>query len=282
MDVVEYNILNKKKYFKKRRNFIRRFFLFLFVSSFLYLVIQVFALPGKNPLSVYINNSYFVSPEYVKSYISDRALDKNFFLLSTREISSSIIQSAPILKSVFIRKYIFPELKLIVFLKEKNIWGQLFFKKMQPVGEPLYLTDEADILSPDYLNLQNLPSALASIYVYSREVPSKKTLLLIKENQEMLVNKIKLPIKLLVLTEKNDLEIYSVFGFKIKCGKVDDFLCERILNLNKMPEIFKGIKNGEYRSGYLDLTLENAAVLKNNSEDKVEKKSGILRFLKRE
>lgn len=282
MDVVEYNILNKKKYFKKRRNFIRRFFLFLFVLSFLYLAFRVSSLPAKNNLSVYVNNTFFVSPEYVREYVLDRALSQNFFLLSTRGISSSIVQSAPILKSVFIRKYIFPELKLIVFLKEKNIWGELFLKNSQSAGEPLYLTDEADILSPNYLNLQNLPVELAKIYVYSRELPSKKTLLLIKQNQEILVNKIQLPLKFLVLTEKNDLEIYSMFGFKIKCGKVDDFLYERILNLNKMPKIFQGIKNGEYKSGYLDLTLENAAVLKDNSENKVEKKSGIFRFLKRE
>ena len=170
----------------------------------------------------------------------------------------------------------------MVFLKEKNIWGQLFFKNPGADLKPLYLTDEADILSTEYLNIENLPIGLPQIYVYSRAYPSKKILLLIKQNHEILINKIQLPIKILVLTEKNDLELYSNFGFKIKCGKIDDFLQERILNLNKMPKIFQGIKNGEYRSGYLDLTLENAAVLKDESKEKVEKKSGILKFLKRE
>lgn len=256
--------------------------MFLFTSLFVCFIFNVYSLPLKNKLSVYVNNSFFVKPEYVREYVLERVMQQNFFFISTRDISSSLIKSAPILKSVFIRKYVYPELKFIIFLKEKDIWGELFLKNIETSSKPLYLTEDADILSANYLNLENLPLKLAKIYVYSKELPSKKTLLLIKQNQEILVNKIQLPVKLFLLTEKNDLEIYSNFGFKIKCGKVDDFLYERILNLNKIPKIFQGIRNGEYRSGYLDLTLENAAVLKDDSDIKVEKKSGILKFLKRE
>lgn len=282
MDSVEYNILNKKKYFKKRRNFIRRFFLLVFVFLFTFTLFKTYSFSKDKEINVYVGNSFLISSDYVREYVLNEILHKNFFLISGREIGTSLIHSAPILKSVFIRKYIFPEVKLMVFLKEKNIWGKLFGKNFESSTRLFYLTDEADIVSSEYLNLQNIPVEPVHLHIYTKDIPTKETLLLIEKNYLILVDKIKLPVGSLLLTEKNDLEVFSKYGFKIKCGKVDDFLRERILNLNKISNILEGIKKGEYKSGYLDLTLENAAVLKSVPEPKPEKKPGILKFLKRE
>ncbi len=278
---IEYNILKKRKAFKKRRNLVRRFLLLSFVLCISFFCFKLYEKSTNITPKIYINNSYLVSSAYVEDYIFNYLLGKNFLFISPRSVSSELTDKIPILKNVFIRRYIYPEPKVILFLKEKQLWAKVLFKDRLE-NQFYYLSDDGCYVEDYYLNLSSIPKEFVVVNILGKSSPNKEIFKILKSNYDFLTKKIKIPIYAFVISEKGDLEIYTTNRFRLKCGKLDELLKIRLSNLNKISDIVGKIRTGYYKSGYLDLRLENAAILKADEDKKPdEKKKGLLKLLKR-
>ena len=65
-----------------------------------------------------IKNNYLVSTSFLTDFIEHKLEGKRFFFINLRSISEDLVRSVPVFKSVFIRRYLIPENKLIVYLVE--------------------------------------------------------------------------------------------------------------------------------------------------------------------
>jgi cell division septal protein FtsQ len=289
MDIVEYNILNRRRQFKKRRNLIRRFMLFSLLLVFCFLSYKIYEIALITKPNISIKNNFLLSSSFLNDFIEQKVIDENFFFMNPRSLSNDLVEKVPLLKNVVIRKYLLPENKLIIYLIEKKIWAKVFFNDSSSPPEDVFLSDNGDFIVNDYLLKENIPQPLVKVYLSKLNTPDKKALLQLKKIYDMVTSRVELPISALLIAKNNEVSIFTNFGFQIKCGKLDEFTKERILNLKKIPKVLDSLKTGYYKSGYLDLTLENAAVLKSNNilqeEDKNkknQKKNSIFNIIKRD
>ena len=125
MNDFQTDFLLRRKYYRERRNNVRKFFFFFFSFLFVFCVNFLLRLPSKKPLILEISKSYLLKDEYISQNISKQVAGKNFFFISPKVVTKNLLLSSGLLKDVVVRKYLFPELKLLIFVKEKQLWGKL-------------------------------------------------------------------------------------------------------------------------------------------------------------
>ena len=265
MNFIENNLSKRRNLYRRRRNVIRRLFLTLFVVFLVLFIYKIVLISKKNPPTIEIVGNVLTQATYVINKVSQQVSNKNFFLISSKDISRDLIKTTTLLKNVVVRKYLVPKSKIIVFLKEKIIWAELLLSKAEGKKNSLFVTDEGALVPVDYLNLNCLPKKLMPIYNNTGVVPTKNSLCLLKEVFDILHNDFLVSVSKLVITSTFDLEIYPHESFKIKAGKLDGGLLKRI---SKLKVVMNAINKRSYLVEYLDLTLDSGAVFKKYSEEK--------------
>lgn len=272
MEKIEYYISTRRNYYRKRRNLIRRLFLVLVVVCYLFVGYKIFLI-SKEPLpKVEIIGSFLIQDKYIIDRVVQQISNKNFFLISPKKISNDLAQSFLLLKDVVIRKYLIPEPRLIVFLKEKSIWARLVIELPHNINKNMLISNDGDLLSEEYLNLTQIPKNLLPIYVNDANLLQKSHLCILKKVFDILEKDFNLRIKNFLITNTFDLEIYPQSSFKIKAGKIDTDLFKRI---SMLKEVMKAINEKSYLIEYLDLTLESGAIFRKYIEEK--KRFGLFR-----
>ena len=256
------NFLLRRKYYRERRNTVRRFLFFLFLILLFWLVQFLIQIPNKRPVTIELSKNCLLKNEYIIQTISKEISGKNFFFISPRILTKNLLSSCGLLKDVVIRKYLLPELKLLVFVKEKQLWGKL----INNTGEnnPVYVTNEGNLVSGDYINFDLLPGDLILVFCTNNKFVSEATLLLLKDTLNFFNTSLKIQINKFLVTDRNTLEIYTDNSIKIDAGYIDPNLLTKI---TKLKGILNQIKKNSYLIQYIDLSLENAAVIKKADED---------------
>lgn len=262
MDNEEYNILKRKRAYISQRNIVRRIFLITFLFCCLLFIYKLFVVYKSKNLTIEIVNNHLVNKEFLINAVSDYVTTRNFFLLSPRKVSDNLIQSFLLLDTVVARKYLIPENKIIIFVKEKKIWSKLFFSQKKDLNAFQLVTEEGDIVPLVYLNTNLLPQKLLPIYAANHL--DKKILILLRNVSEILHKDLKFNSNSFFVTMNSDLVVHSKEGFKIRAGEIDNELVNRI---SKLKDVIVAIKKRDYIIDYLDLTLEGGAVLKKYPKD---------------
>lgn len=263
MATEEVKILERKKFYVKRRNNARRIFLVVFLFCYLFFLYKVFLLPKNASLKIEVVNNNLIDKDFIVQAVLNHVSVRDYFLVSPRKISNELVESFSLLRNAVIRKYLIPYSKIFVFVKEKKLWSRLIVNKREELKKFDLITEDGDIVPPSYLNLNLLPQNLLPIYTNSRI--NKKHLLLLKNVLDMLRKEFKFNVSGFFVTKAFDLEIHSIEGFRIKAGKIDNEIIKRV---SKLKDIIALIKARDYVIEYLDLTLEGGAVFKKYAEDK--------------
>ena len=264
MNKFDADFLLRRKYYRERRNTVRRLFFFVFLIFFFCSVYYTVQIPTKKSVSIELSKNHLVNNEYIVQSISKQITGKNFFFISPKTITKNLLLSCGLLKDVVIRKYLLPELKLIVFVKEKQLWGKLLSD-----NGLMYITNEGNLVNGNYINVNLLPANLLLIFCSNTKLISESTLLTLKETLDFFQANLKIKINKFLITDRNTLEIYTDNFIKIDAGYIDATLPEKI---TKLTDILKQIKNKSYLIRYIDLSLENGAVIKKADEKEIDKK----------
>ena len=255
------DFLSKKKYYKDRRNLIRRIFLVLFICSLLFSVWGIYLHINKSDIRIEVLNGRLLNEAYVIHDIELHVDKKKFLFLSPRSLSEGLLASFPLLQDVVIRKYIFPEVKLVVLLREKGLWGKLANKTRKiPEG---YVTEYGDFVQADYVNVELLPLDLIPVETY--DFVSTPELFVLKRILDYFRESLKLPIEKFLITKKKTLEIYAANSIKVNAGIVDEMLLDKVV---KLKDIFKLMKSELSLIQYVDLSLEKGAIVKKSTSAK--------------
>lgn len=261
MNNSESHVLASRNVYRNRRNVIRRFFfLFFIIVIFLFCRNVYFYIASATPQLEVINNS-LVNQSYIINEVFKLVNNKNFFLISPREISNYLMDSNHLLKHVVVRKYIFPGCKILILLKEKNIWAVLVnganHRKAPNINA--VVTDDGDVVPTNFLLFNKLPKTLLPIYVVTGNIFLNSSFCILKDILTQIKNNVGLDVEHFLITYDNQLEIYSTNGIKINVGKLDSEINDRIL---KLGPALRAIEQSSYIVDYIDLTLENAVVFK--------------------
>ncbi len=248
---------------------VRRFFLTLFVFIFLFCLYYVFQISYNRKIKIEVSNNYLVKSEVVIRSVSSLTSGKNFFFIYPSKLSENLVSSYGLIKNVVIRKYLIPELKISIFVKEKNLWGRL----ITLANGTVYITDEGDLVKSDYINLNLLPSDLTLILINNNVNVTKNTLLILKDVHDFFENLLKIKINRFIVTDRNILEIYTDNSIKINAGYIDKSVLEKIV---KLSDIFNQINKQSDLIQYIDLSLENGAVIKKLDENGFKEKHSKL------
>ncbi|MBI2996806.1 MAG: cell division protein FtsQ [Candidatus Melainabacteria bacterium] len=225
-------------------------------------------MPSKKPLVVEVVKNKIVDDidkVCICRKVEELILNKNFFLISPRHLSQKLLESIPFLQKVVVRKYLIPEYRLIIYVKEKPVWATS--------GDFKLISDDGEVGSSDCLNLSLLPKKMITVSGNNISSLKKDELVLVKKIVEVLQERYKLLISRLLIDDENQLEIYTESGFKIKAGKINPDLFEKILKLEK---VLDELKQRSYLLEYIDLGLENIWVFKEQV-----KKDNKIRLFKR-
>ena len=271
MDAFEANLISKKKFYKDRRNFLRRIFLSLFILVLLLIFADFLYAEKKSQLKVeIITCSLLDENDLVKELIS-QTQGKNFFFLSSKKIGQSLLLIFPTLKDVKVRKYLFPEKKILVFASAKELWGSFFYANHSELNDLDYITDCGDLVKTFTLKKKYVPIGL--LPVYSTKILSKVQFLLLKKISEYFSQNLGLIVTKFCVNDKNDLEIYTDNSIKIKAGVINESLFEKTKTLLNILDV---IKDKPYLIEYIDLSLDKGAVIK-KAEEK-ENKGKLFKF----
>lgn len=268
---IESHIKDRRSYHRRRRNVIRRFFLILFVAIYLIFAIKIFLIPTYKPLKIEVINNLLIQTNYITHVVLDQVDSKNFFLISPNKISNYLLNTTDLIKNVVVRKYTMPECKLIVYVKEKDVWAEMLLDNFRN-KKRYFITCEGDLIPIDYVNLSVLPQNLITIYSNFGIVPSSSDLCDLKRIFDLICFGMHLKVSNFFLDDQGYLEIFLGDGLKIKAGKMDGDLLKRV---SQLKEALGAIRGRSYKAEYLDLTLESGAVFKRLSIDR--KKAGIFR-----
>ncbi len=267
MNDFQTDFLSRRKHYRERRNNVRKFFFFFFSVLFVFSVHFLLRLPSKKPLIIEIAKSYLSKDEYISQNISKQVAGKNFFFISPRVVTKNLILSSGLLKDVVVRKYLFPKLKLLIFVKEKQLWGKLITNNE---NYPIYITNEGNLVSGDYINLKLLPVDLTLVLCRNSKLLPEGVLLILKDVLDFFNTNLKIKINKFLVTDKNTLEIYTDNSITINAGYIDSNILKKI---TKLTEILTQIKKNSYLIQYINLSLENGAVIKKADDKKINKKS---------
>lgn len=267
MNYTENSIGKSRNSRRRRRNITRRIFLILFVICFCFFAYKIYRLPFKDKISIQIVNSELLNTGFLLDEIKNKIEDKIFFSISSNDISNRLLTICPLLQDVVIRKYIFPECKIIVYVIEKNIWGKI--SKQDNSSEVTFVTDEGDLVMPFQIDISLIPDNLIPVYLLEANVLSAHELRILKNNFDTIQHDYKLKIEKAQIVKNKILEIVSVHGSRIKIGKINEEMNNLVSMLNESIAI---INEREYFPEYIDLSLENSVVfkrVKKNDEDKL-------------
>lgn len=267
MNDLQINLLSRRKHYRDRRNTVRKIFFFLFLIWSIYSVYFVSQIPNKKILTIELSKNYLVKDVYITQNISKHIVGKNFFFLSPRILAQDLLLSCGLFKDIVMRKYLLPELKLVISVKEKQLWGRLVASNTD--NALLYVTNEGNLVNGDYINLSFLPRNLVLIFCTNSKFASEATLIRLKNTLDFFKTNLKITIDKFLITERNTLEIYTDNSIKIDAGYIDSNLLDKI---TKLSDILNQIKKKSYLIQYIDLSLENGAVVKKLNEKETDKK----------
>lgn len=253
-----YNISTSRNIYRKRRNVIRRLFLFLFIIIVILSTLKTYKISKYVLPKIEIENNMLISPEFLTNIVLENISGQQFIFISPRVLSEKLSEIANMSKKIVVRKYIFPELKIKVIVKEKNLWAAVTERTVSGANW-LYISDEGDLVSATSLIASKLPKNMFPIYASNINKISKQAFYLLKDIHATIVNKNHIPIKCFKISELLDLEMITDSGLTIKAGKIDSDIQKRI---SKYFEVSRLIGEKTYLVEYVDLTLDNAVVLK--------------------
>lgn len=263
MSNLESVISNRRSKYARRRNLIRKLFLVLFLAVFIWLfyLLQLKASTATTRIDI-LGNKLALS-SCIQDLVLREINHSSFFLLSQKAISLKLINSIPLFRSVVVRKYLIPENKYLVVVKEKNIWAKLLFYKddFENVLSSAFLSEDGDVLSKDCLDLNLLSSELPLVYCDKNSLFQKPKFFILK-NLFNDLKKINLPIEKFVINSTLDLDVYTSDGFCVHVGRIDQDLQSK---LAKLYDLLNVIGRNTFMIQYLDLTLEKSAILKTYS-----------------
>ena len=255
---------NKNKNFTRRRNIIRRVFLCIFVLSLSCCTYNRYFYYQKHTPRIEVLGNFFILKQEITNRVLAETVKKNYFTLSSREISKELCDSMHLIKDVLIRKYIFPEFKIVVYVKEKTIWAKIKERNLNNNNFNL-LTDEGDVIIPDYIDVALLPKQLVTVVYKGAPFPTKKTFSFLCNINRVFRQELNLAVSNYSVDRYNDLVISTPNGLNIKLGKLEEKALKRV---SMLKEVLPIIKQMSYQAGYLDLTLERGATFKNSLIDK--------------
>ena len=254
-------IFKNRNFYRKRRNFIRRVLLVLLVFSCVFFLFRVTNHVKNTDPKIEILGARVINQNFLLSDILKQTNIKNFFLLSPKKISCNLLDSFKLLEDVVVRKYIFPEIRICVFLREKNIWARILNTKN--INQISFVTNEGDIILGSYLNPNNIPTNILDIYSQNDlNTLSKDRLVIIKDLSEHLKNYEKFLVSSFIIDNKSNLDFsLRVDGklLRVKAGNINETLFNKIKSLSEIIETV-GAKLNEIK--YIDLTLDTGAIIK--------------------
>lgn len=265
---LEYSIYQKRNKHRRRRNLIRRLFLVLTTIVVLFALCKIYSLQYRKNIEVNVLNNSLVDLNYLNNEINKYIEGKNFFLLSTRNLSDKIINSCNLLSDAVARKYIFPKYQIILFTVEKSIWAKVILLDMlQTFG---YVTDEGDIVDPLQLKIDLLPKQLTTLYLNNKKQLNSDGYQAVEKVANEIQNKYNLKVEKMIINNDSELSIICdgmadwAKELKINAGKIDNELTKRISMLGQAFEVLS--EREESLKGhlveYIDLNLDNSIVFK--------------------
>lgn len=263
----ETNLLLKRKQYRERRNSVRKFFFFVlsfFFVAMLYVLLQI---PSRSFPKVEIYKTNLVKSDYVLQLVNKELSGKNFFLISPRAITKNLLLACPLLSDVFIRKYLYPEYKIIVVVKENSLWGKIVQGNNSNSG--IFITNNGKQVQSSSINSNLLPVDLILLSSNNKNTFTESTLLILKDVLDYFNKTLQIKVEKFFVTDSNTLEIYIDNSIKIDAGYIDIKILEKIQKLN---DILTQIKKKSYLIKYIDLSLENGAVIRKNDEEDVKRK----------
>lgn len=253
-----YNISTSRNICRKRRNVTRRLFLFLLITIIILSILQTYKISKSVLPKIVIENNKLINPEYLTNIVLENISNQNFIFISPRILSNKLSEMINMSKKIVVRKYLFPELKIKVIVKEKNLWAAVTTSTVSAANW-LYISDEGDLVNATSLITSKLPKNMFPVYVSNINKISKHAFNLLKDVYETVVNKNQISIKCFKISKSLDLEMITDNGLTIKAGKIDNDIQKRIL---KYFDISMLLGEKTYLVEYVDLTLDNAVVLK--------------------
>lgn len=235
----------------------------LFVSLYLFAGYKMvtFSKDAMPEIEIFGNN--LIKTDYISDFISSSIAGKNFFLISPRYITNDLNKTIGLIQDLVIRKYIIPEYKISVSLKEKNLWAKLITSDGESDRHYSFVAQDGSVVSPDYLNIDLISPELVNVYLIGTGLIEKEKLCLVKDVVDFVVKNIGLTVHKIVLLNKSELEIYCDNELRIKAGVIDETLNERMKTLLKSINV---IKDRSFMIEYIDLTLESGVVIKKSKE----------------
>lgn len=261
MDNSEFNVLKYKRSYTKRRNYVRRLILILFVLLFVFLANYFYLLAFRSDVKIEVFNNKLVNSEFLVDLINDEIINKNFYLINQRNVSNLLHDSVPLFSEIVVRKYLIPERKFRIIVNEKQLWSKLNVLNLK--NDIFYLTSDCDLVPDEYLNSDLIPADLIPINLSKIDLLNNYQLLLLKKLFDRLKN-LKLIIDRFVVNDNSSLNIFTSDGFLINAGKIDENILKKIEKLDSLLNI---ISKQSLMVQYLDLDLETSAVLKMQKKD---------------
>ena len=261
------HIFRNRNFYRKRRNFIRRIFFVIVLFGCVFFVFKTIAHVNASSLKIEISGDKLINKNFLLKSIESQTNKKNFFFLSPRRIATDLYGLTQLVEDVVIRKYIFPDVKIYIFLKEKNIWGRISNKEDGRYFD--LVTDDGNIIPAGFLNLSNLPANLLDINFYAKSsMPTKDVLMSLNKLFKDLITYDGLVLHNFTIDNKNRLDILcnvdDAMLLKIKAGGINENLQDKLINLT---QIIKTVRTKQYEVEYIDLTSENSAIIKTFKED---------------
>ncbi len=260
----ETNLLLRRKQYRERRNSVRKFFFFVLSLSFIVLLYLFLQIPSQKSPKVEIYKTNLIKSDYIFQLVNKELSGKNFFLISPKAITRNLLLACPLLSDVFIRKYLYPEYKIVVIVKENFLWGKIVLG-----NSAIFVTNSGKQVHSNSIDLNLLPADLTLLSSNNKNILTESTLLILKEVLDYFNKTLQIKIQRFFITDGNTLEIYTDNSIKIDVGYIDIKMLEKIQKLN---DILTQIKKKSYLIKYIDLSLENGAVIQKSDEDEVKRK----------
>ncbi|GEM_PF-6855784 len=265
MQNAEINISEKRKYYLKRRNSIRRIILVSLVCIYGFISYKIYNFPKHHPVKIEFYGNKLINNVLLQSQLYSFIENRGFYLISPRNLTAYLIKTFPLIEDIAIRKYIFPEIKLIVNFKEKQIWGKIYY--FSNTNHSGYVTNQGDIIPLQHINFDNLPLNLASIYLERDCIPTVSFLSNLKTFIDEIYKSKLITISEIKLNKKNEIELISATAFnpvlKIKVGQIEN---EMMLKLQRLNNVIMLVNENAYCIEYLDLNYDGSAVIKTCSD----------------
>lgn len=265
------NYHSKKHKYRMRRNIVRKFLLVLTTAIVFYLSYLLYKLPVNKNVHIEVVNSKYSNSEYIALNIQDNLSENNFYLLSCNKLSEELLAKNKLIRQAIVRKFIFPKVSIVAYVLEKNICLNVFYVDRFGDKEQGYLLEDGYIIDPFYVRENVINKNLPNLYLSFNHLPSKALLFQLVDFYDRLV-KSKINIKDVYCDSKMNLKILCHGGLLVYLGKLDETLYSKI---HKLKESLAFIQENNYKVEYIDLSLENSAVVRVSVDGKIFKKEVI-------